>query len=744
MPKSLKDIYEKWNFPNSSDPKAIDTKVPSKLETDGKQLLHLVKQSPKIYGTDIVRIASGGQVDKDKVRSVVGKIAGKGKLGGFVKKLIAPTAYKPGDLIADNKTIDPLYEGVQENSSFGGVVLKSVKQFLKDNKTPQQIAGNALGAGLDLAQKGLKALGNKALGKLGIGKIDSDNPVDVRKPSSSYISKRSLIFPSTVVIHQNKNVGGVVGNQEQNYFVDGIAIDDVFNKRITIGTDFKSIIDDTAIAYENDKVLKSDTYFNGSMMLKFSKDGYEGMKGVANYNEYIKAENTTKSILLKQRKDFNHNIRNKFLSIDTDINEVLVFANVSGSVLYPKKTKLPSDFPLIGTLDGKAPDPKEKKDIYGQNNGAINSFSQSLLDSGRRVDQSYFGSGSINVDNQITKGTLVSNPNVSTASFAYTNNKDIYEGDSSTIGDVEKKIATSKVLRQTYKTLQPQPVKITLPTYSSKPGAFLNKSKQSILSKAPSNLNVVIAGISFPSTITSFQDSLTPNWDSVNPIGAGVPFYVFNNVEREISFKMLLYAENASEVAAIKDKYNAVGKAAWSKRGQYGAYGNITSLTIGNLISQVGFISAWTLAIDDMHPWDIDAGLPMVVSIDITFKVATNNDTETYNLYGFSPDVKTENSAVPGAKDETKTTTGGGETKTTTGGSSGGDKTTTIKLDSKLFNTNTQAASDSTRNVPMEQLKADLTTNNKTKKTPGSSGFQGFGGGSSGGAGAGSTFETNG
>ena len=49
MPKSLKDIYEKWNFPNSSDPKAIDTKVPSKLETDGKQLLHLVKESPKIY-----------------------------------------------------------------------------------------------------------------------------------------------------------------------------------------------------------------------------------------------------------------------------------------------------------------------------------------------------------------------------------------------------------------------------------------------------------------------------------------------------------------------------------------------------------------------------------------------------------------------------------------------------------------------------------------------------------------------
>ena len=93
---TLKELYEKWKFPNGSDPKAIDTKVPSKLETDGKQLLHLVKESPNIYGTDIVRIASGGQVDKDKVRNVVGKIAGKSKLGGLVKKLVAPTAYKIG------------------------------------------------------------------------------------------------------------------------------------------------------------------------------------------------------------------------------------------------------------------------------------------------------------------------------------------------------------------------------------------------------------------------------------------------------------------------------------------------------------------------------------------------------------------------------------------------------------------------------------------------------------------------
>jgi len=642
---TLRELYEKYNFQSDRDPKKIDRSTPSTLDIDIAQNKKWLKETPQIYGTDIVRIMSGGQIDKNKVRGVIGKIAGKSKLGGFVKKLIAPTAFKPSDLIENGKTVD-----------------------LKDNKTPQQISGNALGAGVGIAVDGLKLLGNKVLGKLGIGKTESSDPIDVRKISSVAIGKQSLIFPSTVVIKLNKNTGGVVANQEQNYFVDGIGLNDVFKKRITIGNNFKSTIDDEALGIESNKVISSTSYFEKPTQYTFSNTGGASITNSTTYSELIKNEtyrgsdNKTNSKLLTLQKTFSHNITNKFLSIDSNVNEILVFSGTS----VTKKTKLPSNFPLIGTLDGKQPDPKPKIDIYGQNNGGINNFSQSLLDSGRRVDQSYFGSGSINVNNQITTGTLVSNSNLSTASFAYTNNKDIYEGDSSTIGEVEKKIVTSKVLRQTYKTLKPVDVKLALPVYDKKDNAFLNKSKQSILSKAPQNLTVNIGGIAFPSTITNLQDTLTPNWDNMNPIGAGVPFYVFNNVEREITFKMTLYAENEAEVTNIKNKANQVGKLAWSRRNKYGAYGNIIGLKIGNLISQNGFLSSFTLAIDDIHPWDTSKELPMIISIDVTFKVATNNDTDSYNLYGDSPAPKLENQEVPGADSNVKKDDGAAKTASTT------------------------------------------------------------------------------
>jgi hypothetical protein len=669
---TLRELYEKYNFQSDRDPKKIDRSTPSTLDIDIAQNKKWLKETPQIYGTDIVRIMSGGQIDKNKVRGVIGKIAGKSKLGGFVKKLIAPTAFKPSDLIENGKTVDPLYLGIEQNGSFGGSIIKSVKQFLKDNKTPQQISGNALGAGVGIAVDGLKLLGNKVLGKLGIGKTESSDPIDVRKISSVAIGKQSLIFPSTVVIKLNKNTGGVVANQEQNYFVDGIGLNDVFKKRITIGNNFKSTIDDEALGIESNKVISSTSYFENPKQYVFGgifgNSGWVSIQDSTTYSELIKNEkyrgsnNKTNSKLLTLNTAFSHNITNKFLSIDSNVNEILVFSGTS----VTKKTKLPSNFPLIGTLDGKQPDPKPKIDIYGQNNGGINNFSQSLLDSGRRVDQSYFGSGSINVNNQITTGTLVSNSNLSTASFAYTNNKDIYEGDSSTIGEVEKKIVTSKVLRQTYKTLKPVDVKLALPVYDKKDNAFLNKSKQSILSKAPQNLTVNIGGVSFPSTITNLQDTLTPNWDNMNPIGAGVPFYVFNNVEREITFKMTLYAENEAEVTNIKNKANQVGKLAWSRRNKYGAYGNIIGLKIGNLISQNGFLSSFTLAIDDIHPWDTSKELPMIISIDVTFKVATNNDTDSYNLYGDSPAPKLENQEVPGADSNVKKDDGAAKTASTT------------------------------------------------------------------------------
>ena len=44
----------------------------------------------------------------------------------------------------------------------------------------------------------------------------------------------------------------------------------------------------------------------------------------------------------------------------------------------------------------------------------------------------------------------------------------------------------------------------------------------------------------------------------------------------------------------------------------------------------------------------------MIISIDVTFKVATNNDTESYSLYGDSPSPKAQNQEAPGADNKVK------------------------------------------------------------------------------------------
>lgn len=587
---TLKELYDKYNFPYGKNPKEIDTNTPSTLEIDIEQNKHWLKETPNIYGTDSVRILSGGQVDKDKVRGIIGKIAGKSKLGGFIKKLIAPTSFKPSDLIENGETIDPLYLGIEQGGGFGGSIIKSVKQYLKDNKTQQNIVNGARGLAQDIAVDGLKMLGNAVLKKAGIAKTDNGLPTDVRKISSVSIGKKELIFPSTIVISQNKNVGGVISNQEQTYFVDGIELNNVFKKRITIGNDLKPLISDEEIGKEANKKIESLTYFQKPTSYTYNVDGAKELKDVGNYEELVKVFSDYKgSILLGLKKDFSHNIRNSYLAISSNPNDILVF---SGNTIT-KKTQFPSYYPLIGTLDGKEPE--------------LNQLSSSV---------------------------------------------DIYGTNTSTNGDIDKKI-NRKFVQRWKDSEADTKSSFVVKDYDSKENAYINKVAPKGISKAPTNLTLSIGGIQFPSTITDFQDSLTPNWDSVNPIGAGVPFYVFNNVEREISFKLTLYAENEKELFDIRTKYNSVGKLAWSRRSGYGAYGNITTLKIGNLISEKGFISSWTLGIDTTIPWDIINELPMLVTIDVSFKVATNNDTESYDLYsnGRGSSAKT---LPPGASAEKK------------------------------------------------------------------------------------------
>jgi len=161
--------------------------------------------------------------------------------------------------------------------------------------------------------------------------------------------------------------------------------------------------------------------------------------------------------------------------------------------------------------------------------------------------------------------------------------------------------------------------------------------------KTDSNNDIVtvsIGGINLLATVTNLSDKNTSNWDSVKPIGSGINFYLFNNFERSISFDLLLYAENKTQLSLIWSKANKLasfttGEPSGELGSGYGVYGNIVFLQIGDLIKENGFVSDITMNVDTTTPWEIDKKnqLPFICTISVSFQVVTNKEGSEYSFY---------------------------------------------------------------------------------------------------------------
>lgn len=155
--------------------------------------------------------------------------------------------------------------------------------------------------------------------------------------------------------------------------------------------------------------------------------------------------------------------------------------------------------------------------------------------------------------------------------------------------------------------------------------------------KVDDRLAVTIGDINFLSIVKGLSDKLNPNWDTVKPVGSGLNFYLFNNWEREISFDLMLYAENKEQVKQIWTKVNSLSKFTMGKptSNSRGVFGQIIGLKLGNLIKESGFLSGLSTAVDDSAPWEIDpkSQAPLVFTVSVSFKVVTNQEANSYNFY---------------------------------------------------------------------------------------------------------------
>jgi|688.fasta_scaffold14272_5 hypothetical protein len=249
MGKTLLQLLEAWPTPDKLNPNSqkagmLKPEPDNKFTNDNKQALDFVKATPRIYGTDIVRITTRTDPHETKkaikkgADKVGGALAGLGGVGLLVGGAIsAVAAFHPK--FPDDWTVgeDGSPTGMEKNF-YKGLIngdyafgkrynpyhnnnKTKLGNFLTGNKTPDQ-AANAIVPSLKSAAVGLAVVG---IG-LGLSKLFSkgkkkgkSGPAPVKpkvKPATGFatIDKNKIpFFPSSLVI----NSGFKDGVSYRNY-----------------------------------------------------------------------------------------------------------------------------------------------------------------------------------------------------------------------------------------------------------------------------------------------------------------------------------------------------------------------------------------------------------------------------------------------------------------------------------------------------------------------------------------------
>jgi hypothetical protein len=239
MGKSMQDLLNEFNFQDKKfNPRNVkaDMLSPSpddRFANDVKQLSNLLKNSPNIYGKDIVRITTQGKVDTKKVTKAALKVTGNliqsglglfGKIGKAAGSAINDTLNTtqhpllPSDLVVGNNVTDG---GLYAKLSAGNVNNQktAVGNFLSGVATPQQFKQNigpaAVSALSSIALKGLGKLASKLSIASAASNLGKNSPLNIGGIAGVYGLDPK--FPSTQINTQDilKERKGIATNQQQ-------------------------------------------------------------------------------------------------------------------------------------------------------------------------------------------------------------------------------------------------------------------------------------------------------------------------------------------------------------------------------------------------------------------------------------------------------------------------------------------------------------------------------------------------
>jgi hypothetical protein len=155
--------------------------------------------------------------------------------------------------------------------------------------------------------------------------------------------------------------------------------------------------------------------------------------------------------------------------------------------------------------------------------------------------------------------------------------------------------------------------------------------------------------VGFRGTITGFQETFSPGWDTNKFIGSPFNLYTYSGIERSVSFNIRAYSTNPEEHDSMWVRLEALAKMVYPIIS--GGSGAVTPPLLflsmgsaekgGTLYSRKEcFIENLSYAVDDTFPWEIGEfspgyQAPQIVDINLTVKFiqGTNNIN---SLYSFS------------------------------------------------------------------------------------------------------------
>ena len=146
--------------------------------------------------------------------------------------------------------------------------------------------------------------------------------------------------------------------------------------------------------------------------------------------------------------------------------------------------------------------------------------------------------------------------------------------------------------------------------------------------------------MAFRCSITGLTETSSPSWASNNFVGNPYKYYIFESVERSVSFNLQVYAQNPLELANNWSKLSNLTKLSYPLIENNMAHPNFTEFTLGDMYrDKVCIVESLSYTFPDSGTWETDVKgllLPKFIDVAITLKFVENiEDGSIRGLYSF-------------------------------------------------------------------------------------------------------------